>query len=86
MKILSISACSDWFFCGKGARNEDLVIKVAAWGVRESGEVVGLIPSANAVTGDNVPRLAEPPIGVKGVYLPEEKLTHAQKVKAGLRL
>ena len=85
MKIQNISACSGWFFCGKGARSEDIVLRVAAWGVRENGEVVGLIAAANAVTGDNVPRLAEPPSGIKGIYLPEEKLTHNQKVRAALR-
>ncbi len=85
MKIQTVSACSGWFFCGKGARGEDIVLRVAAWGVRESGEVVGLVAAANAVTGNNVARLAEPPAGIKGVYLPEEKLTHSQKVKAALR-
>ena len=85
MKIQSLSACSGWFFCGKGARGEDLVLRIAAWGIRESGEIVGLVAAANAVTSDNIPRLAEPPAGIKGVYLPEEKLTHGQKVKAALR-
>ncbi|MDR2173286.1 MAG: hypothetical protein LBE32_03670 [Burkholderiales bacterium] len=85
MKFQSISTCSGWFFCCKGARGEDIVLRIAAWGIRESGEVVGLIAAANAVTDDNIPRLTEPPAGIKGVYLPEEKLTHGQKVKAALR-
>jgi hypothetical protein len=85
MKIQNVSACSGWYFCGKGVRGEDIVLKIAAWGIRENGEVVGLIAAVNAVTGDNIPRLAEPPAGIKGTYQPEEKLTHGQKVKAALR-
>ncbi|MFV8645070.1 hypothetical protein [Ralstonia pseudosolanacearum] len=47
----------------------------------DSGDVVGMIPTSDAATKDNVARLVTPP-PIKGMYVPEERLTEQQKAAA----
>lgn len=81
MAIQSIAPCSGWYYTAKGSQQEDIVFKVAAWAVLDSGDVVGMIPASDAATKDNVARLVTPP-PIKGMYVPEERLTEQQKTAA----
>ena len=60
MMIKSIAPCDGWFYTARGSLGEDIVFKVAAWAVLESGDVVGMIPVSDGVTGDNIARLVPP--------------------------
>ncbi|CAM2164605.1 conserved hypothetical protein [Burkholderia latens] len=82
-RIQSLSPCADWFYVATGSRDEDIVFRVAAWAVLESGEVVGMIAASGAATDDNVARLVTPP-PIKGGYKHIDTLTDAQKKCAAL--
>ncbi|WP_131183911.1 hypothetical protein [Stutzerimonas kirkiae] len=77
-KILQITPCSGWYYVSEN-NVEPLSFAVAAWGVIENGDVVGLIPVTDP--DRKYPRLVPvPPLG--GRYLQEDALSPTQRDRA----
>lgn len=76
MNLQSITPCTGWVYRLRTEEPAGAVFPVAAWGVTEAGEVVGLIGGTQAVTPGGTPCLTTPPKG-KGEYLPESAIAPA---------
>ena len=80
VKYSSVSSCSDWFYVGRGVQKEAIVFPVAAWGITEDGDVIGLI-SVPATDLQSPPHLLTPP-PIGGCYKPREHLSEDERVSA----
>lgn len=83
-QIQSISPCEDWYYVHKDADGKSIIHRLAVWGIRDNGEVIGLISALGANTEDNIARLVPPP-GLGGKYLHRDSLSGEEIKMAGAR-
>ncbi|MBK3434842.1 hypothetical protein JJD84_29040 [Pseudomonas fluorescens] len=83
--ITQVTPCSGWYYLAAHPTGEPLIYHVAAWGLLDNGEVVGLVPVGPAPNGNapKYPRLVPVP-ETSGIYVPEVKLSPEQRVLAGI--
>lgn len=81
----SIIPATDWYFVDKPKSGEQVVWRIAAWALTNSGEVIGLLGGTGATAdADGIPRLvAVPP--VNGLYLHKEQLSPEEREKTARR-
>lgn len=80
MKITNISSVSDWFFRHDGTDGAPVVYQIAAWGLTDEGEVIGLVSAFGIQQGEQrrAPHLvAVPP--VPGTYLHRDQLSQEEQ-------
>jgi len=79
--ITSIIPATDWFYVHQAistlADSPPVVYHVAAFGLDEDGQVVGLIPVTPGQK--QPPRLVTPPPGVDGRYAHRDELTAQER-------
>lgn len=73
----SIAAATDWYFAQKPERPtyDRIVWNLAAWGLKQNGEIVGLV----SVTEGGKPKLVAIP-DLEGMYLHKSQLSPAEVV------
>lgn len=79
-KIQNLSPCDGWFYVAHDD-GKDIIFRVAAWAVRDDGQVVGMISASGAVTDEKIPRLVTPP-SIGGMYLHRDSLSDSQLKQA----
>ena len=80
-----IIPATDWYFMHDnvpGEHGESTVYQLAAWALKENGDIVGLVTVRDIDTGH--PKLVTPP-PVPGDYLHKEQLTDDEKTWAKKR-
>jgi len=82
----TIIPATDWFFVHPGHNDEPVVWPLAAWGLRDSGETVGLIGAFGREQGNKgeTPSLSIVP-PVAGRYLHRSQLTQQERELAAKR-
>lgn len=82
----TIIPATDWYFVHEGHNNEPVVWRLAAWGLKETGETVGLIGAHGREQANN----AETPslsavVKAPGRYLHFSQLTAQERDLAAKR-
>ncbi len=84
----SIIPASDWYFAHKQVRDTDppIVWNLAAWGMKEDGEIIGLVGAfgAEQSKAGKIPHLVSVP-PVPGAYLHLSQLTEIELQQAKKR-
>ena len=75
MKIVNICACNDWFFVHEGSQGQLIVLRIAAWGINEQGDVLGLV--SHQELGDTPLKIVPVP-PLPGAYKHKDELTEEQ--------
>ncbi|HVI88136.1 MAG TPA: hypothetical protein VM659_07535 [Dongiaceae bacterium] len=77
----------DWFFVHSDVRegNPPAVWHLAAWGLRENGQVEGLVGAGGRDAGAGVTAKLTPIPPVPGQYLHRDQLNEAERAQLGKR-
>lgn len=75
MKITNVCNCDGWFFVHEGSQGQLILLRVAAWGISEQGDVFGLV--SHQELGDTPLKLVPVP-ALPGAYKHKDELTEEQ--------